>query len=315
MPYFQSTTDGARLHYVDYNPSPTLSGETVGGAARFAISATQDFSTLPREDQVTLVFIHGWPMSHRMYEHLLVRLSETHGVRCVASDRRGFGDSEWTGNGGAAPTAITYDTFARDTLDFLAAVQDGPGGLGTFYFVAASMGCGETALAYRLLGPELKPRCRGFVWLGASLPFPLRTPANPTAPPRELWDAILKGFRDDRVAFVRAAIPGVFGEPFGIGVEVAPTVKERFEGIVARADALAIERCVQIIAATDLTDVVKGLDCLDGVNGVRLLVVHGDNDQSEWLLLCFDVFISLSPFRDVLSSCAWLDRNSEDWMT
>ncbi|KAK5063165.1 hypothetical protein LTR84_005241 [Exophiala bonariae] len=303
MPYFQSTTDGARLHYVEYNPSPTPAptGEKAVGTAapvpapapRFAISPTRDLSGLASGDpngQVTLVFIHGWPMSHRMFEHMLLRLSETHGVRCVASDRRGFGDSEWTGCVGKGET-ITYDTFARDTVDFLSAVQRGSRGLGAFYFVAASMGCGETALAYRLLlnavddpaALDLKSRCRGFVWLGPSLPFPLRTERNPSAPPRELWDAILQGFRDDRVGFVRAAIPGVFGEGFGIGVELAPTVKERFERIVERADALAIERCVQIIAGTDLTDVVRGLDCQDGGgdgHGVRLLVVHGDSDQS-----------------------------------
>lgn len=274
MPYFTSSTDGARLHYVDYNPASAATP-----AGRFAKSeGTRDFT----HENMTLVFIHGWPMSHRMFEHLLLRLSESHGVRCVASDRRGFGDSEWSGAGNGKgdesgkPVVITYDTFARDTVDFLEAV-DGGRLKGPVYFVAASMGCGETALAYQLLSPALKDRCRGFIWLSASLPFPLKTDANPTAPPRELWDAILEGFRDDRVGFTRAAIPGVFGETMETGVEVALTVKERFERIVERADALAIERCVQIITGTDLTEVVRGLDGVD----VKLLVVHGDKDQSE----------------------------------
>ncbi|KEF58126.1 uncharacterized protein A1O9_06049 [Exophiala aquamarina CBS 119918] len=273
MPYFTSSTDGARLHYVEYRPART----GPNAPARFAATSdsTKDFSA---DDQVTLVFIHGWPMSHRMYEHLLLRLSETHGVRCVASDRRGFGDSEWSGAGGNTGP-ITYDTFAQDTVDFLSTVfQASSDNHGSFYFVAASMGCGETALAYHLLGssPALQRRCRGFIWLGASLPLPLKTDANPTAPPRELWDAILQGFRDDRVGFTRAAIPGVFGETFNIGIELQPTVKKRFESMVERADALALERCVQIITGTDLTEVVRRLDGLD----VKILVVHGDNDQS-----------------------------------
>lgn len=283
MPYFTSTTDGARLHYVEYNPVRS----DHKAPARFAATTdpAQDFSNRgggsAKDDQVTLVFIHGWPMSHRMYEHLLLRLSETHGVRCVASDRRGFGDSEWTG-AGENGDPITYDTFAQDTVDFLTTVFPQQSN-GTFYFIASSMGCGETALAYHLLGSPLKQRCRGFIWMGPSLPLPLKTDANPTAPPRELWDAILQGFRDDRVAFTRAAIPGVFGETFNIGIELQPTVKERFERIVERADALAIERCVQIITGTDLTEEVRRLDGED----VKMLVVHGDNDQSEWLFFFF----------------------------
>lgn len=286
MPYFTSSTDGARLHYVEYRPARS----SPNAPARFGATSdpAKDFSA---HDQVTLVFIHGWPMSHRMYEHLLLRLSETHGVRCVASDRRGFGDSEWSGAGGdGAP--ITYDTFAQDTVDFLSTVFAGSNdNNGAFYFVAASMGCGETALAYHLLDSDslLKQRCRGFIWLGSSLPLPLKTDANPAAPPRELWDAILQGFRDDRVGFTRAAIPGVFGEPFNIGIELQPTVKERFERIVEKADALALERCVQIISGTDLTEPVRRLDGLD----VQILVIHGDNDQSEFLFCPFFFPISL----------------------
>lgn len=296
MPYFTSSTDGARLHYVEYSPARS----SHNAPARFAAATdpAQDFSNRgghsDKDDQVTLVFIHGWPMSHRMYEHLLLRLSETHGVRCVASDRRGFGDSEWSGAGGNGDP-ITYDTFAHDTVDFLTTVFQQSNG--TFYFIASSMGCGETALAYHLLTSPLKQRCRGFIWMGPSLPLPLKTDANPTAPPRELWDAILQGFRDDRVGFARAAIPGVFGETFNIGIELPPTVKERFERIVERADALAIERCVQIITGTDLTGVLRRLDGED----VKILVLHGDNDQGEWFYF-FRFLVEISSLSHYLPS-------------
>lgn len=43
------------------------------------------------------------------------------------------------------------------------------------------------------------------------MPFPLQCEANPTAPPREVWDSILQGLRGDRVGFVKVAIGGVFG--------------------------------------------------------------------------------------------------------
>ena len=69
-------------------------------------------------------------------------------------------------------------------------------------------------------------QCTGFIWLGPSLPFPLQAESNPTAPPRELWDAILQGMRDDRVGFVKVAIHGVFGtrsiEEGGVGLVSCP---------------------------------------------------------------------------------------------
>jgi peroxiredoxin len=40
-----------------------------------------------------VVLIHGWPLSHRMWESRINALSEA-GYRCIAYDRRGFGDSD-----------------------------------------------------------------------------------------------------------------------------------------------------------------------------------------------------------------------------
>lgn len=264
MPFFNSSVDGTLLHYIDYRPAaspprfqPKL--EVTGGRG---------------DSNVTLVFIHGWPMSHRMYENLMLPLCETHGVRCIASDRRGFGKSEWNTR---ESQDITYDTFAQDTIDLVEEAK-----VGAFCFVAASMGCGETLLAYLAMPDEVQKRCQGFIWMGPSLPFPLATETNPSAPSRELWDMILSGFRQDRTGFTRSGLPGVFGVSFDIGVEVPETVLQKFEVIVAQADALAIERCVQIITDKDFTEDLKKLDGKD----VRLLVIHGDSDQSKSSHVC-----------------------------
>ncbi|KIX07485.1 uncharacterized protein Z518_02138 [Rhinocladiella mackenziei CBS 650.93] len=258
MPFINSTYDGALLHYVDYAPA--------SNPPRF--QPTDDPAKDCSKSDIVLVFIHGWPMSHRMYEHLMLALSEIYGVRCVASDRRGFGKSEWNGH---ERKDITYDTFAQDTVDLIEHTK-----IGKFYFVAASMGCGETLLAYLKMRDDISQQCQGFVWLGASLPFPLQTEKNPLAPSRELWDMILNGFRQDRVGFTRAAVPGVFGIPFNIGIELSETVLQKFEWVVAQADSLALERCVQIITNRDFTEDLRKLDSRD----VKILVIHGDNDQS-----------------------------------
>lgn len=90
------------------------------------------------------------------------------------------------------------------------------------------------------------------IFLGPSLPFALQTADNPTAPPHELWDAIVAGIREDRPAFVQASLPNVIGAH--VGVEISPAQLNRFQLIVGAADDLAMERCVRTITATDFTD-------------------------------------------------------------
>jgi len=54
-----------------------------------------------------IIFIHGWPVSHEMWEYQLAQLPQQ-GFRCIAYDRRGFGQSDkpWDG--------YDYTTLAND---------------------------------------------------------------------------------------------------------------------------------------------------------------------------------------------------------
>ncbi|RMZ82114.1 hypothetical protein DV737_g2215, partial [Chaetothyriales sp. CBS 132003] len=182
--------------------------------------------------------------------------------------RRGFGKREWSGV--SKRVDITYDTFATDTVALLKHLD-----LENFIMIGASMGCGETLLAYNTMLAVIQARCKGLIWLGASLPFPLKTESNPDAPSGELWDMILQGFRDDRVGFVKTAIAGVFGIPLDIGIEVALTILDKYTDIVNQAHALTIERCIQIILSKDFSEDLKK------INGkLKVLIIHGDSDQS-----------------------------------
>lgn len=55
----------------------------------------------------TILFLHGWPLSHEAFEYQLNQIPKT-GVRCIAMDMRGFGKSDkpWGGYG--------YDRLADD---------------------------------------------------------------------------------------------------------------------------------------------------------------------------------------------------------
>lgn len=129
MPRFQSSFDNADLFYRDYIPS----------------SVPEPYNADPTyitKSQPTLVFLHQWPLSSAMWEPLMVQLSETYRFRCVAPDRRGFGHSDWNGTK-PGRTAIDYSVFANDVVDLLEKLQ-----VGKFVFIAASMGGGESLLAY-----------------------------------------------------------------------------------------------------------------------------------------------------------------------
>src|SRR5882762_4864701 len=59
-----------------------------------------------------VVFIHGWPVSHEMWEYQSTALVQQ-GFRCISYDRRGFGQSDkpWSG--------YDYSTLAIDLRSLL----------------------------------------------------------------------------------------------------------------------------------------------------------------------------------------------------
>lgn len=267
MPLIDSPYDGARLHYVDYRPAPEP----------YCLSPTAARSKNV-DRGLTLFFIHGWPMSSQMYSNLMVLLSSDHGIRCIASDRRGFGKSEWTGPRvpAAADQQITYDVFASDTVAIIKSIPD----LDTFTFVASSMGCGETVLVYRLLQSQnLAHKCRGFLWLGPSLPSPFQTPAYPLAYPREFWNDFLASFRNDRIGFIKASIGGNFGTDQGI--QMRETALERYVDIIKQADPVALEQCVQIISRYDFTPILKTFGD-EKPDECKVVILHGDKDRCQY---------------------------------
>ena len=55
----------------------------------------------------TILFIHGWPLSHKAYEYQFDVLPQM-GYRCIGMDTRGFGDSDKPFSG------YDYDRLAED---------------------------------------------------------------------------------------------------------------------------------------------------------------------------------------------------------
>jgi non-heme chloroperoxidase len=93
MPKHLSSTDVTELFYRYYRPT---------------ITPTPYVETKER----TLVFLHQWPLSSRMYDPLLTTLSESHRYPCIAPDRRGFGNSDW-GNA-VTEGGVGWEVLAQD---------------------------------------------------------------------------------------------------------------------------------------------------------------------------------------------------------
>ena len=142
-----------------------------------------------------VVLIHGWPLSHAMWEGQVNALTAA-GHRCVTYDRRGFGDS------GHATGGYDYDTFASDLNDLLNELD-----LRNVVLVGFSMGGGEVA---RYIGRYGEGRVAKAVLMSSVTPYLLKTDDNPSGVPQSVFDEMLAGVTKDRINFLADFTPKFF---------------------------------------------------------------------------------------------------------
>lgn len=260
MPYITSSHDGARLSYRDYIPasSPTP----------FKPHGTD--SQAPAPPNPVLVFSSAWPFSSKMWDAMLVPLVETYRFRCIAPDRRGYGRSEWNGSDTTKAEKIDYDTFAADMVQILEGALPSSSS-GSFIGVGASLGCGELLMSLSR-SALLRSRCRGLVFIGSSLPIPLATAEKPNGPPREFWNTVLQGLRDDKMGWMSGTgLPFIFGSDGLSASEMA-----RYERICDESDPIALERTVQAFLDRDLTGLMSSVAA---ETALEVLILQGDRDK------------------------------------
>ena len=203
-----------------------------------------------------IVLIHGWPLSHRMWEgqiHAFVAA----GFRVIAYDRRGFGDSD------RPATGYDYDTFAAD-LQALITTLD----LKDVILAGFSMGGGEVA---RYLGTYGSARIAKAMFLGAVPPFLLKTADNPSGAPMEVFEGMIAGVKADRAAFLATFLQGFFNyDPADttFPVDAIPFAK----WIAYNASAVGTAECIRAFGTTDFRSDLKKIT-------IPTLVVHGSADN------------------------------------
>jgi peroxiredoxin len=203
-----------------------------------------------------VVLIHGWPLSHRMWEGQVNALTAA-GYRCVAYDRRGFGQS------GNATGGYDYDTFASDLNDLIEAQ-----GLRDVVLVGFSMGGGEVA---RYIGRYGEGRVAKAVLAGAVTPYLLKTADNPDGVDQSVFDGFLADVTKDRINFLAGFVPTFFKGGL-LAPKVSDDVIAHNKSIAWRASPLGTQQCIVAFGTTDFrADLAKFT--------VPTLVVHGDHDQ------------------------------------
>jgi len=202
-----------------------------------------------------VVLIHGWPLSHRMWESQVNALTEA-GYRCIAYDRRGFGDS------GRPAGGYDYDTFASDLNDLITQLD-----LQGAVIAGFSMGGGEVA---RYIGRYGTERIAKAMLLGAVPPFLLKTPDNPQGVDKEVFDGMLEAVKRDRIAFLADFFRTFYNADEGSGVH--PDLLSFSKWLAWRALPYATQQCIVAFGTTDFREDLKKFD-------VPTLIVHGDQDR------------------------------------
>lgn len=204
-----------------------------------------------------VVLVHGWPLSSDTFDDAALALAEN-GFRAIAHDRRGFGrsDQPWSG--------YDYDSFADD----IAAVLEDAGIGQPIALAGFSMGGGEVA---RFLVRQRAHLVSHAVLIGSVVPYLLKADDHPEGAPKELFDGMIAGIRNDRADFFR----GFFRDFFG--VEWTPPVSDAVLDDAWRqamnAGLWPTIACVRAFSETDFRPDLAAFT-------MPTLIVHGIDDRT-----------------------------------
>ncbi len=131
----------------------------------------------------TIVFLHGWPGSHKLFEYQFNRLPQM-GCRCVGIDTRGFGasDKPWSG--------YDYDRLADDVRCVVDTLE-----LKDFTLGGHSTG---GAIAVRYMARHKGHGVSKLALFAAAAPSLIQRPYFPYGITKEAVEDIIKNTQNDR---------------------------------------------------------------------------------------------------------------------
>jgi len=204
-----------------------------------------------------VIFIHGWPLNHEMWEYQLAELPK-HNLRCIAYDRRGFGKSDrpWE--------SYDYDTLANDLNELIKQLN-----LSEVTLVGFSMGGGEVARYLAKFGTNKIAKA---VFISSVTPFRLKTDDNPDGTDKQTFDETIHKIEEDRPSFLIG-----FSETFYGVEEQKQTVSKAMlnwnQMLCLMSSSKATVDCVRSFSETDFREDIKKI-------AIPVLIIHGDADKT-----------------------------------
>lgn len=199
----------------------------------------------------TITLIHGWPLSHKMFEYQFTALLKN-GYRVVSVDLRGFGNSDVTSNG------YNFRQFATDLYYVIYALN-----LSNFDLLGFSMG-GAIATTYMKLynGYGVRKLCL----CDASVPSYSKTPNNPYGQTIESTNELINlGYND------RPLLNETFGTMF-FYKEPSKPFKNWFQNLNDSASGIGEMNSLIALRDEDVFDYLKYINVPTGI-------FHGKEDK------------------------------------
>ena len=219
-----------------------------------------------------VLFIHGWPLNHEMWEYQLAELPK-HNLRCITYDRRGFGKSDRTWEN------YDYDTLAGDLNELITQLD-----LTEVTLVGFSMGGGEIA---RYIGKYGSEKIQKVVLISSVTPYMLKTNDNPEGVKKEMFDDMVDKITADRPEFLKE-----FGKQFyGVDMLNQPISKAMLEWNQTQclmSSSNATVDCLRSFSETDFRNDLKKID-------IPVLIIHGDADKTVPIKVSGDKTAALLP--------------------
>jgi len=202
-----------------------------------------------------IVLLHGWPLSHQMWEYQLSELPRR-GFRVVTYDRRGFGASS------KPHTGYDYDTFADDLRGVMQALD-----LQDVTLAGFSMGGGEVA---RYMSRHHGERVARVAFIASVVPGMLHSDQNPDGIDLGVVHELQEKCDADRPDF----LANFSRQFFGVNVlrhPVSTATLDWVQGMALQASHEATLACIQAFSQTVFERDLASIQ-------VPALIVHGDAD-------------------------------------
>lgn len=199
----------------------------------------------------TILFIHGWPLSHRAYEYQFNKLPAM-GFRCIGIDTRGAGDSSKPYSG------YDYNRLSDDVRIVVDTLK-----LKNFTLAGHSMG-GATAIRYM-------SRHHGYgvsklALFGAAAPSLTIRPDFPYGLPKEAVTKIVQSTYANHPQMLRDTAPMFFHKP------ITPALSDWFFQLGFESPGWATAQCAITFRDESLFSDLSKIQ-------VPTLILHGIHDQ------------------------------------